>query len=134
MLIPPQGPYPHPLLGVTAPQCCVKNRLNGAGRHSTECGEGTVIMLLDCLINGTIQNKCSAVWSRAWNLGFWSIKITNWKFYTISSLVVTWWSKSFILPWFSRGRFWFKIAFTTGFSTLYVNTKEIRLKMLSASR
>ena len=42
MLIPPQGPYPHPQLGVTAPQCCVKSRLNGAGRHSTECGEGIV--------------------------------------------------------------------------------------------
>ena len=39
----------------------LKGRLNGADRHSTECGEGTVIMLLDCLINVNIQNKRSAV-------------------------------------------------------------------------
>ena len=86
MLIPPQGPYPHPLLGVTAPQCCVKNPLNGAGRHSTECGEGTIIMLLDCLINGTIQNKCSDPEHEIWVSD--QSKILR-KFFIINSLVVT---------------------------------------------
>ena len=56
MLIPPQGPYPHPPLGVTVPQCCVKNHLNGAGRHSTECGEGIVVMF-DLLITLIIKKK-----------------------------------------------------------------------------